>query len=393
MRKILDTLNMDNWNKKENYCPSVILPVYENVESHNNLNNEVECKKCEDDYTIQENLLAESIDNFKDQDYNTDESLTVVSQEEITTKAVEFKNQDLDTSESKTLYKSKRLIIQGLNIYFIEICREIINQGKVVPIPLMREYNLSEEKLNEILEEVRSARILDESNRVLMSAEAFENFIDIYEPKLFECKNCIFDKDIFMCIGEIIYDDGIEKTYDSLPADEVIDYLTIYEKLGLIKYNSQNNNFDILKSKEEMLYICNRLPECYSGASTDIDLYNTNYNMLSGIEFENFCSKLLKESGFFQVEITKASRDHGIDILAEKDGITYAIQCKCYSSYIGNSAIQQAHTGKSLYNRDIAVVMTNNYFTPQAKEEACQLGVKLWDKNKIEELLSNGYKG
>jgi restriction system protein len=87
------------------------------------------------------------------------------------------------------------------------------------------------------------------------------------------------------------------------------------------------------------------------------------------------------------VEVTQSSGDHGIDILAEKDDITYAIQCKCYTSSIGNSAIQQAHTGKSYYKKDIAVVLTNQYFTQQAIEEAKEIGVKLWDRDKLNEML------
>lgn len=72
-----------------------------------------------------------------------------------------------------------------------------------------------------------------------------------------------------------------------------------------------------------------------------------------------------------------------------KDEISYAIQCKCYSSNIGNSAVQQAHTGKSLYHKDIAVVLTNQYFTTQAKEEAAALGVKLWDRDTLTNMISN----
>lgn len=87
--------------------------------------------------------------------------------------------------------------------------------------------------------------------------------------------------------------------------------------------------------------------------------------------------------------IAPSSGDHGIDVLAEKDGITYAIQCKCYSDNVGNAAVQQAHTGKSLYHKDIAVVMTNRYFTPQAIEEATALGVKLWDRDKLNEMIGN----
>lgn len=89
------------------------------------------------------------------------------------------------------------------------------------------------------------------------------------------------------------------------------------------------------------------------------------------------------------VEVTQGSGDHGIDIIAEKNDVSYAIQCKCYSSNVGNAAVQQAHTGKSLYHKDIGVVLTNQYFTAQAKEEASALGVKLWDRDKLQELVNN----
>lgn len=111
------------------------------------------------------------------------------------------------------------------------------------------------------------------------------------------------------------------------------------------------------------------------------------YDNMEGHQFEYFCADILKKNGFENVEVTQGSGDHGIDILAEKDSITYAIQCKCYSSNIGNSAVQQAHTGKSLYHKDIAVVLTNRYFTPQAQQEAAALGVKLWDRDKLNSMI------
>lgn len=112
-----------------------------------------------------------------------------------------------------------------------------------------------------------------------------------------------------------------------------------------------------------------------------------HYDLMDGHQFEYFCADVLRKNNFSNVEVTRGSGDHGIDILAEKDSITYAIQCKCYSSNIGNAAVQQAHTGKSLYHKDIAVVLTNRYFTPQAKEEAAALGVKLWDRDKLNSMI------
>lgn len=116
---------------------------------------------------------------------------------------------------------------------------------------------------------------------------------------------------------------------------------------------------------------------------------NINYDYMDGHQFEYFCADVLRKNGFKNVEVTQGSGDHGIDILAEKDGITYAIQCKCYSDNIGNAAVQQAHTGKSLYHKDIAVVMTNRYFTAQAIEEAMELGVKLWDRDRLNGMIEN----
>ena len=124
-----------------------------------------------------------------------------------------------------------------------------------------------------------------------------------------------------------------------------------------------------------------------------INMYNNQFDYMTGLDFENFCADVLEKNGFSKVEVTQGSGDHGIDILAEKDGITYAIQCKCYSSNIGNSAVQQAHSGKSIYKRDIAVVLTNQYFTSQAKEDASELGVKLWDRDKLNEMIKNINKG
>ena len=61
---------------------------------------------------------------------------------------------------------------------------------------------------------------------------------------------------------------------------------------------------------------------------------------LEGHDFEYFCADILRANGFLEVEVTKGSGDFGADILAEKDGITYAVQCKCYDKPIGVKAVQ-----------------------------------------------------
>ena len=115
-----------------------------------------------------------------------------------------------------------------------------------------------------------------------------------------------------------------------------------------------------------------------------------DYDNMSGEDFEYFCADILRGNGFKDVEVTKASGDHGIDVLAKKDGVKYAIQCKRYSKPVGNKAVQEAYSGKAIYNADVAVVMSNMDFTPQAVEDAKKLKVELWDKNKIYSLQKSG---
>lgn len=110
---------------------------------------------------------------------------------------------------------------------------------------------------------------------------------------------------------------------------------------------------------------------------------NIDFDLLDGHEFEYFCADLLRDNGFTGVKVTQGSGDHGIDILANKDGRKYAIQCKCYSKNVGNAAVQQAYSGNDIYNSDIAVVMTNRFFTPQAIQDARKLSVVLWDRKKL----------
>lgn len=108
---------------------------------------------------------------------------------------------------------------------------------------------------------------------------------------------------------------------------------------------------------------------------------------MEGHEFEVFCAQLLKKKGFQEVEVTRQSGDYGIDILAEKDGITYGIQCKCYHSPIGIKAIQEVYAGKDYYDRMIGAVMTNQYFTSPAVEAANKLKILLWDRGYLESMI------
>ena len=100
---------------------------------------------------------------------------------------------------------------------------------------------------------------------------------------------------------------------------------------------------------------------------------------MDGFEFEHRCAALLKTKGYHRVSVTKQSGDQGIDVIAHKAGKKYGIQCKYYSSPVGNKAIQEAYSGARFYDCDCAMVMTNNTFTKAARELADKLEVELWE--------------
>lgn len=110
---------------------------------------------------------------------------------------------------------------------------------------------------------------------------------------------------------------------------------------------------------------------------------------MDGHDFEYYVQDLLKKNGFHNVSVTQGSADHGIDVLANKNGKSYAIQCKRYNGKVGNKAVQEAYSGKDIYGADIAVVITNQFFSKQATGDAARLGVELWDREVLYDMIHN----
>ena len=115
--------------------------------------------------------------------------------------------------------------------------------------------------------------------------------------------------------------------------------------------------------------------------------YPSDIDLMEGHDFEYFCADLLRKKGFQEVEVTKGSGDYGIDILAQKDGVTYGIQFKCYATPVGVKAVQEAYAGRDYYDCMVGVVLTNQYFTTPAVEVANKLKIMLWDRGYLESMM------
>lgn len=105
---------------------------------------------------------------------------------------------------------------------------------------------------------------------------------------------------------------------------------------------------------------------------------------MSGIDFENYVADLLKARGF-KVEVTPPSGDFGVDLIAKKDEEIYAVQVKRYGprKKVGRSAISDALGGIHHYHATKAMVITNSFYTRNAKFMARTTGTELVDRETL----------
>ena len=107
-------------------------------------------------------------------------------------------------------------------------------------------------------------------------------------------------------------------------------------------------------------------------------------------EFETFCAETLREHGW-DARVTQQSRDQGVDVVASKAGRRVVLQCKLYSSPVGNKAVQEAAAGRVHEQADFGIVVSNNRYTASAEELASTNRVLLLhyrDLPKLEAMLA-----
>lgn len=100
---------------------------------------------------------------------------------------------------------------------------------------------------------------------------------------------------------------------------------------------------------------------------------------MTGYDYEYTVAAYLRHKGYSRVKVTQGSGDYGIDVLASKGNVKYAVQCKYYSNPVGVKAVQEAVAGVAYYGCNRAMVVTNNTFTPQAKKLATANNVVLME--------------
>lgn len=104
-----------------------------------------------------------------------------------------------------------------------------------------------------------------------------------------------------------------------------------------------------------------------------------------GWAFEKRCAEILTSSGW-EVEITPGSGDFGVDLIANRGVNSVAIQCKRWSSPVGNKAVQEAYAGRGYYSSKHAAVVSLSGYTKAAEAQAARLRVRLLTLDDLENL-------
>jgi len=115
---------------------------------------------------------------------------------------------------------------------------------------------------------------------------------------------------------------------------------------------------------------------------------------LSPDGFERFCQRLLRESGFQEVEVTGRSGDGGLDgngILQVNPLVSFRVlfQCKRYQGTVSPSQVRDFR-GAMQGRADKGIVITTGTFTAEAKREAVRDGappIELVDGEKLIDML------
>jgi len=143
-----------------------------------------------------------------------------------------------------------------------------------------------------------------------------------------------------------------------------------------IDYFISNNLFLGLDSDYDRFVAAERTPELTDYVESTVAVkaeleqrHQAFRDEMTPIDYEHYCAEELKRSGW-DARVTMASRDQGVDVIAQKSGIRLAVQCKLYRSPVGNKAVQEVVAARAHEVADYAIVVSNNSYTPAAQELA-----------------------
>lgn len=148
----------------------------------------------------------------------------------------------------------------------------------------------------------------------------------------------------------------------------------------IVRYGRQSNNRNLNKKSQDITLIA-EVPELEKEVEESLEWKERLLNTILAISpsaFEKLVQRLLRESGFVEVEVTGRSGDGGIDGkgIARMSGLLsfhVIFQCKRYKGSISPSQIRDFRGAKE-GRADKGIFITTGSFTREARKEATRDG-------------------
>jgi restriction system protein len=109
---------------------------------------------------------------------------------------------------------------------------------------------------------------------------------------------------------------------------------------------------------------------------------------MAGVEFEHYVAAVLRGRGY-DIEFTRATGDFGVDLIATRDGVRTAVQCKRQVRTVNGGAIQQVVAGAAVHDCTATMVVTNHRYTRAAEQLAEVHHCLLVDRTRLARLARN----
>jgi restriction system protein len=109
---------------------------------------------------------------------------------------------------------------------------------------------------------------------------------------------------------------------------------------------------------------------------------------MSGVDFEHYVAAVLRGRGY-DVEFTRATGDFGVDLIATRDGVRTAVQCKRQARAVNGEAIQQVVAGAAVHDCTATMVVSNHRYTRAAEHLAEVHQCMLVDRTRLARLARN----
>ncbi len=117
-----------------------------------------------------------------------------------------------------------------------------------------------------------------------------------------------------------------------------------------------------------------------------------NIDRMSGYQFEKYLINLFIRLGYKVRHVGSNYYQHhgdfGADLIVEKDGVKTAVRAKNYNNLVGIEAVRRVLGAINYYQCQRGIVVTNNFFSFDARTQASVSNVELWDRNNLIDVIS-----